>query len=110
MPDQDIPTTDLLSILAQRLPSLHAGVMRVYGAEAYLFGVDLSQGQFNVLCDECGVGPYERNRPLYFDGVKILPNNTLQDGRINAVVAVPGSLIVRETNFAAPSNLHQRHR
>lgn len=110
MPDQDIPSAGLLSVLTQRLPSLHAGVTRVYGAEAYLFGVDLSRAQFNLLCDESGVGPYERNQPLYFDGVKILPNSTLQDGRINAVVAAPGSLIVRETNFAAPSHLRQRHR
>ena len=94
----------MIDRITARLPSLHASVRRVYGPDAQLFGIDLARGNFDLLCDECGVGPYERNQPLTWDGLKILPGPTLDGDAINAVVDVPGSLIVRPTTLDAPDS------
>jgi hypothetical protein len=93
-------------ILERRIPQLHASVARVYGPEAYLFGIDLSTARFNELCDALGVGKYERNQAVMLDGLKILPEHTLEPDRINSVVAVPGGLEIKPTVLCLDVNRH----
>jgi hypothetical protein len=89
----------VLEILGRRIPQLHASVARVYGPESYLFGVDLSTARFNELCDVRGVGRYDRKQAVMLDGLKLQPEHTLEPNRINAVVAVPAGLEIRQTTL-----------
>ncbi len=92
----------IIDILEVRIPTLMDSTTRVYGPDAYLFGIDLGLQQFNELCDELDVGPYERKEAQLWDGSKIDRNGMLQPGEINAVVFVPNQLIVRKTTLAVP--------
>ena len=96
-------TVQMIEHITRRIPSLHASVVRVSGAEAFLFGIDFALSDWAELCDEADVHEYERGQPLFWDGLKLQRSTTLEAGQINAVVFVPNQLIVRPTTLAVPA-------